>query len=141
MVGTLLSTSFAQGVELQTIRDLLGHSSIGVTSAIHVDVLREGSVMRSIVSGTCSDRTTRPAPRHECGQSRFLRGPALALCLLPEMDSNHQPCDLRSNLLARSGHCLPLPASCAVSECKHPPVLANCHCFVVQPGGKVGYRS
>lgn len=32
---------FAQGVELQTIRDLLGHSSIGVTSAIYVDVLRE----------------------------------------------------------------------------------------------------
>jgi integrase len=26
---------------LQTIRDLLGHSSIGVTSAIYVDVLRE----------------------------------------------------------------------------------------------------
>lgn len=32
---------FAQGVDLQTIRDLLGHSSIGVTSAIYVDVLRE----------------------------------------------------------------------------------------------------
>lgn len=32
---------FAQGVELQTIRDLLGHSSIGVTSAIYVDVIRE----------------------------------------------------------------------------------------------------
>ncbi|MGH3906400.1 MAG: tyrosine-type recombinase/integrase [Pseudonocardiaceae bacterium] len=32
---------FAQGVELQTSRDLLGHSSIGVTSAIYVDVLRE----------------------------------------------------------------------------------------------------
>ncbi|MGH3775250.1 MAG: hypothetical protein ACRDRR_05850 [Pseudonocardiaceae bacterium] len=28
-------------VDLQTIRDLLGHSSIGVTSAIYVDVLRE----------------------------------------------------------------------------------------------------
>jgi len=32
---------FAQGVDLQAIRDLLGHSSIGVTSAIYVDVLRE----------------------------------------------------------------------------------------------------
>ncbi|MGH3537012.1 MAG: tyrosine-type recombinase/integrase [Pseudonocardiaceae bacterium] len=32
---------YAQGVDLQTIRDLLGHSSIGVTSAIYVDVLRE----------------------------------------------------------------------------------------------------
>lgn len=32
---------FAQGVDLQTIRDLLGHSSIGVTSAIYFDVLRE----------------------------------------------------------------------------------------------------
>ena len=32
---------FAQGVDLQTIRDLLGHSPIGVTSAIYVDVLRE----------------------------------------------------------------------------------------------------
>ncbi len=32
---------FAQGVDLQTIRDLLGHSSIGVTSAIYADVLRE----------------------------------------------------------------------------------------------------
>jgi integrase len=32
---------FAQGVDLQTIKDLLGHSSIGVTSAIYVDVLRE----------------------------------------------------------------------------------------------------
>ncbi|HEX8935896.1 MAG TPA: tyrosine-type recombinase/integrase [Pseudonocardiaceae bacterium] len=32
---------FAQGVDLQTIQDLLGHSSIGVTSAIYVDVLRE----------------------------------------------------------------------------------------------------
>lgn len=32
---------FAQGVDLQTIRDLLGHSSISVTSAIYVDVLRE----------------------------------------------------------------------------------------------------
>ncbi|MGH3868691.1 MAG: tyrosine-type recombinase/integrase [Pseudonocardiaceae bacterium] len=32
---------FAQGVELQMIQDLLGHSSIGVTSAIYVDVLRE----------------------------------------------------------------------------------------------------
>lgn len=32
---------FAQGVDLQTIRDLLGHSSIGVTSSIYVDVLRE----------------------------------------------------------------------------------------------------
>jgi integrase len=31
---------FAQGVDLQTIRDLLGHRSIGVTSAIY-DVLRE----------------------------------------------------------------------------------------------------
>ena len=30
-----------QGVDLQTIKDLLGHSSIGVTSAIYVDVLRE----------------------------------------------------------------------------------------------------
>ncbi len=40
-VGTLPVTSFAQGVDLQTIRDLLGHSSIGVTSAIYVDVLRE----------------------------------------------------------------------------------------------------
>ncbi|PZS19946.1 MAG: hypothetical protein DLM60_09420, partial [Pseudonocardiales bacterium] len=38
---TLPVTSFAQGVDLQTIRDLLGHSSIGVTSAIYVDVLRE----------------------------------------------------------------------------------------------------
>ncbi len=28
---------FAQGVDLQTIRDLLGHSSIGVTSAIYVN--------------------------------------------------------------------------------------------------------
>lgn len=32
---------FAQGVNLQTIKDLLGQSSIGVTSAIYVDVLRE----------------------------------------------------------------------------------------------------
>ncbi len=32
---------YAQGVDLQTIKDLLGHSSIGVTSAIYVDVLRE----------------------------------------------------------------------------------------------------
>jgi integrase len=32
---------FALGVDLQTIKDLLGHSSIGVTSAIYVDVLRE----------------------------------------------------------------------------------------------------
>lgn len=32
---------FAQGVDLQTIKDLLGHSSIGVTSAIYVDVLRK----------------------------------------------------------------------------------------------------
>jgi integrase len=31
---------FAQDVDLQTIRDLLGHSSIGVTSAIYVNVLR-----------------------------------------------------------------------------------------------------
>jgi hypothetical protein len=49
--------------------------------------------MRSIVSGTCADRTTRPAQRHECGQGRLLPGPAIALYLLPEMDSNHQPCD------------------------------------------------
>jgi site-specific recombinase XerD len=32
---------FTQGAELQTIRDLLGHSSIGVTSAIYVDVRRD----------------------------------------------------------------------------------------------------
>jgi integrase len=32
---------YAQGVDLQTIKDLLGHSSIGVTSAIYIDVLRE----------------------------------------------------------------------------------------------------
>lgn len=32
---------YAQGVDLQTIKDLLGHSSIGVTSTIYVDVLRE----------------------------------------------------------------------------------------------------
>jgi site-specific recombinase XerD len=32
---------FAQGADLQTIRDLLGHSSIGVTSVIYVDVVRE----------------------------------------------------------------------------------------------------
>lgn len=38
---------FAQGVELQTMRDLLGHSSIGVTSAIYVDVLWE--VQRDVV--------------------------------------------------------------------------------------------
>jgi site-specific recombinase XerD len=31
----------AQGVDLHTIKDLLGHRSIGVTSAIYVDVLRE----------------------------------------------------------------------------------------------------
>ncbi len=37
----LCTLLFAQGVDLQTIRDLLGHSSIGVTSAIYVDVLRE----------------------------------------------------------------------------------------------------
>jgi integrase len=34
-------SSFARSVDLQTIRDLLGHTSIGVTSAIYVDVLRE----------------------------------------------------------------------------------------------------
>jgi hypothetical protein len=28
-----------------------------------------------------------------CGQGRFLRGSALALRLLPELDSNQQPCD------------------------------------------------
>jgi integrase len=38
LVRTLL---FAQGVDLQTIKDLLGHSSIGVTSAIYVDVPQE----------------------------------------------------------------------------------------------------
>jgi hypothetical protein len=32
---------YGQAVDLQTIKDLLGHSSIGVTSAIYVDVLRE----------------------------------------------------------------------------------------------------
>ncbi|MGH3782488.1 MAG: tyrosine-type recombinase/integrase [Pseudonocardiaceae bacterium] len=32
---------FAQDVDLQTIRDLLGHRSIGVTSAIYGDVLRD----------------------------------------------------------------------------------------------------
>jgi integrase len=32
---------FVQGGDHQTIKDLLGHSSIGVTSAIYVDVLRE----------------------------------------------------------------------------------------------------
>ena len=32
---------FAQGVDLQTVRDLRGHSSIGVATAIYVDVLRE----------------------------------------------------------------------------------------------------
>jgi hypothetical protein len=57
-------------------------------------------VMRSITSGTCSDRTPRPAQRHECGQDRFLRGPALALCLLPEMDSNHL---LRRQLWSHGG--------------------------------------
>ncbi|MBV8996294.1 MAG: hypothetical protein JO287_21910 [Pseudonocardiales bacterium] len=31
----------AQGGDLQTIKDLLEHSSIGVTIAIYVDVLRE----------------------------------------------------------------------------------------------------
>lgn len=44
---------FAQGVDLQTIKDLLGHSSIGVTSAIYVDVLRE--VQRDAV-----DRLSHP---------------------------------------------------------------------------------
>ncbi|MCA1696908.1 MAG: tyrosine-type recombinase/integrase [Actinobacteria bacterium] len=32
---------FAHSVDLQTIRDLLGHSSLCVTSAIYVDVIRE----------------------------------------------------------------------------------------------------
>jgi integrase len=53
---------FAQGVDLQTIRDLLGHSSIGVTSAIYVDVLRE--VQRDAVDrlGHLFDPTMRPTP-------------------------------------------------------------------------------
>ena len=49
--------------------------------------------MRSTASATYSDRTASAAQHHECGQRQFLRGPALALCLLPELDSNQQPCD------------------------------------------------
>ena len=52
---------FAQGVELQTIRDLLGHSSIGVTSAIYVDVLRE--VQRDAVDPAGAGPRVVPAPR------------------------------------------------------------------------------
>jgi hypothetical protein len=77
----------------------------------------------------------------KCGQDRFLRGSVLALWLLPELDLNQQPCDLRSNLLAPSGRCVPLPVSCSISVCEHPPVPAGCHRFVGQPGGKMGCRS
>jgi site-specific recombinase XerD len=55
---------FAQGVDLQMINDLLGHSSIGVTSAIYVDVLREAqrdAVDRlSHLFGSDSGTDTRP---------------------------------------------------------------------------------
>lgn len=55
---------FAQGADLQTIKDLLGHSPIGVTSAIYVDGLRE--VQRDAVDhlghlfGSGSDADTVP---------------------------------------------------------------------------------
>ncbi len=53
--------------------------------------------MRLTASGICSDRTMRPTPDHKCGQncgqSRFLQGSIFVLWLLPELDSNQQPCD------------------------------------------------
>ncbi len=51
------------------------------------------NAMRSIGSATCSARTAGQTQHHKCGQGRFLRGSALALWLLPELDSNQQPCD------------------------------------------------
>jgi hypothetical protein len=36
-IGSFAGRTFAQGVDLQTIKDLLGHSSIGATSAIGGD--------------------------------------------------------------------------------------------------------
>ncbi len=103
------------------------------------------SAMRSTASGTSSGQTTMPTQHHKCGQNcgqgQFLRGSAPTLWLLPELDLNQQPCDLRSNLLARSGHCLPMPASCAVSGCERTSLPTSCHRFLGEPGGKVGCRS
>jgi integrase len=41
MVGTLLSTSFAQGVPPRVITEVLGHSEIGVTMNTYTHVLPE----------------------------------------------------------------------------------------------------
>ena len=50
---------FAQGVDLQTIRDLLGHSSRSTSTCSG-----RCSAMGSTVSDTCSDRTTSPTHDH-----------------------------------------------------------------------------
>ncbi len=78
----------------RSIPDLLGHSSIGVTSAIYVEVLRKrtarcGRPARSADTG----QIAMPTQHHECGEGRFLWGSTLTLCLLPELDLNQQPCD------------------------------------------------
>jgi integrase len=39
MVGTLLSTSFAQGVPARAIMEVLGHAEIGVTMNTYAHVL------------------------------------------------------------------------------------------------------
>jgi hypothetical protein len=110
----------AQGGDLQTVKDLLEHSSIGVTSAIYVDVLRQ--VQRDAVDrlshlfGSGNRPTRQPKCGQNCGQGRFLRGSALALWLLPELDSNQQPCNSKSNQLTGPDSAYQYPLAAALAD-------------------------